>query len=170
MNQLITSEIFIFVGRSYWNLHLSRRKKLSVVTNFSELILLVEKLKMIRIILQCAFDELSSCHHRCHLINLHSDLNLLFTYFRTLDCKLSHKSNKNEVSVSCKRNLSSSETEGGGGGGDIIFYDMVSVTANAGSFEAPNSFDDGYDSSNSFPHSPGKYLIPVFRRSKKQSS
>lgn len=121
-------------------------------------------------ILNLLLTMLKNCsyHYGCNLINLHSDRNLLFAYFRTFDCELSHQSNKNEVSVSCKRNLSSSETEGGGGGGDIIFCDMVSVTANAGSFEAPSSFDDGYDSSNSFPHSPGKYSISVFIRGTKK--
>lgn len=37
-----------------------------------------------------------------------------------------------------------------------ITSDMVSVIANAGSFDAPSSFDDGYDSSNTSPRSPGK--------------
>ena len=82
----------------------------------------------------------------------------MFGYFRALACKFPHKNDKNEATESINRNLSISEPEGGGGGGgDIVFCDMVSVTANAGSFEAPSSFDDGYDSSNSFPRSPGNY-------------
>lgn len=88
----------------------------------------------------------------------------LHSYFRDFASKLSLTNNINEFGVSCNRNSSTSETEGGGegGGGDITFCDMVSVTANAGSFEVPSSFDDGYDSSNSFPHSPGKYIISFF--------
>lgn len=44
-----------------------------------------------------------------------------------------------------------------------VVIDVVSVIANAGSFDTPSSFDDGYDSSNSFTRSPGKSnIVPIF--------